>query len=130
MYFSLLFFFQTLFFVILTYVFFPNVLPCQFVRFLLTSTIGILVEILFIMQIKLGESRYLYDIESSYPEVECLRCVPKGLQGRLSLLLTPTVPRWPLASALSLQSLVLQCATRLVYSSPLPTQRWMKQLNI
>lgn len=99
MYFSLLFLFQTLFFVILTYVFFPNVLPCQFVRFLLTSTIGILVEILFIMQIKLGESQYLYDIESSYPEVECLRCVPKGLQGRLSLLLTPTVPQWPLASA-------------------------------
>ena len=45
MYFSLLLFFQTLLFVILTYVFFPNVLPCQFVRFLLTSTIGILVGI-------------------------------------------------------------------------------------
>ena len=101
----------------------------KFVRFLLTSTIGILVGILFIMQIKLGESRYLYDIESSHAEVECLRCVPKGLQGRLSLLLTPTVAQWPLASALSLQSLVLQCTMVLVDSFPLPL-REMKQLNI
>ena len=36
-------------FVILTYFFFPDVLPSQLVKFHLTSPVGILVEILFIM---------------------------------------------------------------------------------